>query len=89
MAVVHVDAAVAAMLDDARRLAADRDAQAARDDPGAGSGPDGISVAHVSQIESGEVSTQDVLNRFITALGGTFNLIADSAASRSRSRDQD
>jgi transcriptional regulator with XRE-family HTH domain len=37
----------------------------------------GISVARVSQIESGDVSTQDVLNRYITALGGTLKLIAD------------
>jgi hypothetical protein len=34
-------------------------------------------IARVSQIESGDVSTQDVLNRFITALGGTLKLIAD------------
>lgn len=37
----------------------------------------GISVARVSQIESGDVSTQDVLNRFVRALGGTLKLIAD------------
>ena len=37
----------------------------------------GVSIARVSQIESGDVSTQDVLNRFITALGGTLKLIAD------------
>ena len=37
----------------------------------------GVSVARVSQIESGDVSTQDVLNRFVTALGGTLKLIAD------------
>lgn len=37
----------------------------------------GISVARVSQIESGDVSTQDVLNRYINALGGTLKLIAD------------
>ena len=37
----------------------------------------GVSVARVSQIESGDVSTQDVLNRFIAALGGTLKLIAD------------
>ena len=36
-----------------------------------------MSVARVSQIERGDVSTQDVLNRFITALGGTLKLIAD------------
>lgn len=36
-----------------------------------------ISVARVSQIENGDVSTQEVLNRYITALGGTLRLIAD------------
>jgi transcriptional regulator with XRE-family HTH domain len=47
----------------------------------------GISVARVSQIETGEVSTQDVLNRFVTALGGTLELIAAHrrrAAARTR-----
>jgi hypothetical protein len=44
--------------------------------PGRGSG--GIqAVARVSQIESGDVSTQDVLSRFVAALGGTLKLIAD------------
>lgn len=37
----------------------------------------GISVARVSQIESGKVSTQDVLARYVAALGGTLRLIAD------------
>ena len=37
----------------------------------------GVSVARVSQIESGDVSTQDVLNRFVAALGSTLKLIAD------------
>ncbi|HYN93056.1 MAG TPA: helix-turn-helix transcriptional regulator [Pilimelia sp.] len=37
----------------------------------------GVSVARVSQIEAGVVSTQDVLGRYITALGGTLKLIAD------------
>lgn len=37
----------------------------------------GISVPRVSQIESGDVSTQDVLNRYVAALGGTLKLIAD------------
>lgn len=36
-----------------------------------------ISVARVSQIEAGDVSTQDVLARYISALGGTLKLIAD------------
>ena len=37
----------------------------------------GISVARISQIEAGAVSTQDVLARYIAALGGTLKLIAD------------
>ena len=37
----------------------------------------GISVARISQIERGDVSTQDVLNRYVSALGGTLKLIAD------------
>jgi hypothetical protein len=37
----------------------------------------GVSVARVSQIEAGAVSTQDVLSRYIAALGGTLRLIAD------------
>ncbi|WP_197686474.1 helix-turn-helix domain-containing protein [Actinoplanes derwentensis] len=37
----------------------------------------GVSVARVSQIEAGSVSTQDVLARYISALGGTLKLIAD------------
>jgi transcriptional regulator with XRE-family HTH domain len=37
----------------------------------------GVSAARVSQIEGGDVSTQDVLNRFVAALGGTLKLIAD------------
>jgi hypothetical protein len=57
--------------------AAGGDAQAARDDPGAGGRPDGRFGGPVSQIERGDVSTQDVLNRYVTALGGTLKLIAD------------
>ncbi|WP_344619457.1 helix-turn-helix transcriptional regulator [Dactylosporangium salmoneum] len=37
----------------------------------------GVSVARVSQIEAGSVSTQEVLARYIEALGGTLKLIAD------------
>lgn len=37
----------------------------------------GVSTARVSQIEAGDVSTQDVLARYIAALGGTLMLIAD------------
>lgn len=33
--------------------------------------------AAVSQIERGDVSTQDVLNRYASALDGTLKLIAD------------
>jgi DNA-binding XRE family transcriptional regulator len=36
-----------------------------------------VSVARVSQIEAGTVSTQEVLARYIAALGGTLKLIAD------------
>ncbi|GAB1688828.1 helix-turn-helix domain-containing protein [Krasilnikovia sp. M28-CT-15] len=37
----------------------------------------GVSVARVSQIEAGDVSTQEVLGRYISALGGTLKIIAD------------
>jgi hypothetical protein len=37
----------------------------------------GVSVTRVSQIAGGDVSTQDVLNRFVTAPGGSLKLIAD------------
>ncbi|SCG63013.1 helix-turn-helix domain-containing protein [Micromonospora halophytica] len=37
----------------------------------------GVSVARVSQIEAGKVATQEVLARYIAALGGTLKLIAD------------
>ena len=37
----------------------------------------GVSIPRVSQIEGGNVSTQDVLARYIEALGGTLKLIAD------------
>lgn len=42
----------------------------------------GVSVARVSQIESGDVSTQDVLNRFVAALGGTLWHSASRTGSR-------
>jgi len=72
-----LDAAVASMLDEARgwRLADMRkrrgmtQAQVAT--------RMGVSVARVSQIERGDVSTQEVLNRYVAALGGTLKLIAD------------
>ena len=71
------DAAVAAMLDDARgwRLAEMRRRRELTQKQVAARM--GISIARVSQIERGDVSTQDVLNRYITALGGTLKLIAD------------
>jgi hypothetical protein len=37
----------------------------------------GISTSRVSQIESGDLSTREVLTRYIAALGGTLKLIAD------------
>ncbi|MBE1876730.1 helix-turn-helix domain-containing protein [Myceligenerans pegani] len=37
----------------------------------------GVSVARVSQIEAGDVSTQEVLGRYVDALGGTLYLVAD------------
>ena len=40
----------------------------------------GVSVGRVSQIETGDVSTQDVLSWFVAALGDTLKLIADSGA---------
>ena len=36
-----------------------------------------VSIARISQIENGDVSTQDVLQRYVAALGGTLKLIVD------------
>jgi DNA-binding XRE family transcriptional regulator len=71
------DAAIGAMLDQARgwRLADMRKRRGLNQDQVARRM--GVTVARVSQIENGDVSTQDVLNRYITALGGTLKLIAD------------
>jgi Helix-turn-helix domain len=71
------DDAVAAMLDDARgwRVAEMRKRRGMTQEQVAARM--GVSVARVSQIECGDVSTQDVLNRFVTGLGGTLKLIAD------------
>jgi DNA-binding XRE family transcriptional regulator len=71
------DAAVGEMLDNARgwRLAELRKRRDMTQEQVANRM--GVSVARVSQIESGDVSTQDVLARYITALGGTLRLIAD------------
>jgi DNA-binding XRE family transcriptional regulator len=70
-------AAVSAMLDEARgwRLAELRKRRGLTQEQVAVRM--GVSVARVSQIEGGNVSTQDVLNRFVAALGGTLKLIAD------------
>jgi DNA-binding XRE family transcriptional regulator len=71
------DAAVAAMLDRARgwRLAEMRKHRGLTQEQVARR--TGVTIARVSQIENGDVSTQDVLDRNITALGGTLRLIAD------------
>ena len=71
------EAFVSAMLDDARgwRLAEMRKRRGKTQEQVADRM--GVSVARVSQIESGDVSTQDVLNRFVSARGGTLKLIAD------------
>jgi DNA-binding XRE family transcriptional regulator len=71
------DAAVGQMLDEARgwRLAEIRKRKGLTQDQVATRM--GISVARVSQIEGGDVSTQEVLARYIAALGGTLKLIAD------------
>jgi predicted XRE-type DNA-binding protein len=37
----------------------------------------GISVARISQIEHGEVSSFEVIARYIEALGGRLDLVAD------------
>ena len=79
------DAAVTAMLDDARgwRLAEMRKRRGMTQEQVAVRM--GVSVARVSQIERGDVSTQDVLNRYVAALGGTSSSSPTSATSNSRS----
>jgi DNA-binding XRE family transcriptional regulator len=71
------DAAVGQMLDQARgwRLAELRKRRGMTQEQVAARM--GISESRVSQIENGDVSTQDVLARYIAALGGTLKLIAD------------
>jgi DNA-binding XRE family transcriptional regulator len=71
------DAAVSAMLDEARgwRLVEMRKRRGLTQEQVATRM--GITVARVSQIERGDVSTQDVLSRYVAALGGTLKLIAD------------
>ncbi|GAA3784226.1 helix-turn-helix domain-containing protein [Streptomyces chiangmaiensis] len=37
----------------------------------------GVSIARVSQIEHGEVASLDVIARYVEALGGRLDLVAD------------
>jgi ribosome-binding protein aMBF1 (putative translation factor) len=37
----------------------------------------GVSVAQVSQIEHGEIASLDVIARYVEALGGRLDLVAD------------
>jgi DNA-binding XRE family transcriptional regulator len=71
------DTAVGAMLDEARgwRLAELRKRRDMTQEQVANRM--GITVSRVSQIENGDVSTQEVLARYIAALGGTLKLVAD------------
>jgi len=71
------DAAIGQMLDEARgwRLGEMRKRRGLTQEQVAARM--GISVARVSQIEGGDVSTQEVLNRYVAALGGTLKLVAD------------
>lgn len=71
------DSAIARMLDEARgwRLAEMRARRGLTQKQVADRM--GVSTARISQIEAGDVSTQDVLTRYIAALGGTLKLIAD------------
>jgi DNA-binding XRE family transcriptional regulator len=75
------DAAVAAMLDDARgwRLAEMRKQHGMTQEQMATRM--GVSVARVSQIESGDVSTRDVLNRFVTSVPPTCAAAATATSS--------
>jgi len=36
-----------------------------------------VSTTRISLIENGDISTQDVLQRYVAALGGALKLIAD------------
>ncbi|GAA1643162.1 helix-turn-helix domain-containing protein [Catellatospora bangladeshensis] len=71
------DAAMGAMLDEVRgwRLAEMRKRRGLTQEQVAERM--GVSVARVSQIEKGDVSTREVLSRYIDAMGGTLRLIAD------------
>jgi DNA-binding XRE family transcriptional regulator len=79
------DAAIGAMLDQARgwRLADMRKRRGLTQYQIANRM--GVTVARISQIEHGDVATQDVLNRYTTALGGTLKLIADFGTNNSKS----
>lgn len=37
----------------------------------------GVTVGRVSQIEAGDISGIDVLGRYVTALGGLLEIVAD------------
>jgi hypothetical protein len=37
----------------------------------------GVTVGRISQIESGEVAGVDVLDRYVTALGGLLEIVAN------------
>ncbi|WP_280433466.1 helix-turn-helix domain-containing protein [Nocardia brasiliensis] len=43
-----------------------------------------VSVARVSQIEKGEVATREVLDRYVSALGGVLKLVAQYRGPRRR-----
>jgi DNA-binding XRE family transcriptional regulator len=79
------DAAVGAMMDDARgwRLAEMRKRRGLTQERVATRM--GVSVARVSQIESGDVSTQDVLNRFVALSAVPSSSSPTSVTSSSRS----
>jgi transcriptional regulator with XRE-family HTH domain len=80
------ESAVTAMLDDARgwRLAEMRKRRGMTQEQVAERM--GVSVARVSQIESGDVSTQVVLSRFVAALGAPSSSSPTSATRCSSSR---
>lgn len=70
------DSAIARLLDEARGWVG-RNAGAARPHPETGRRSHGRVHGAGISIEAGDVSTQDVLTRYIAALGGTLKLIAD------------
>ncbi len=44
----------------------------------------GVGKSRISQIEQGRVSTRDVLDRYVEALGGRLSLMADFGDERLR-----